>query len=262
MPPRSRVLHIGIVSCACLLAMSLIVMWILRARTTAQVTQCRNNLRIVAQALCNYADMNNDAFPSGTVANSTLPPPERISYLFSTLPFIDNFPAWKYVDRKESWRSTSNAPFLDVEMPFYLCPAGRETMAEGFAVTHFIGCAGVGRDVSMVESASDPRVGSFGYDRVVHRTDITDGLASTFLLIETTSHLGPWAAGGTSTIRPFDPGKVPYFGLAAPFGSFHASGKVNASFADGSVRSLSRSMDAVVLEAMATIAGGEEFPEW
>ena len=108
---------------------------------------------------------------------------------------------------------------------------------------------------------ADPRIGIFGYFRQTLRTEITDGLATTVAVIETTER-GPWTAGGTHTLRGLDPDRKPYLGHDRPFGGNHRGGAM-ALFADGSVRVLRDSIDPKTFESLATIAGGERLaPEW
>jgi prepilin-type processing-associated H-X9-DG protein len=73
--------------------------------------------------------------------------------------------------------------------------------------------------------------------------------------METRSGLGPWARGGPSTVRGFDPADVPLHGDGRPFGG-HSSG-MNVAMADGSVRFLRATVDPAKLAAAITIAGGE-----
>ena len=83
---------------------------------------------------------------------------------------------------------------------------------------------------------------------------IQDGSAYTIALMETQLGLGPWARGGPSTLRGFDPG-VPLQGDHRPFGGH--DGAMNVGMADGSSRSLSYSIKPKILAGFITIAGGE-----
>jgi prepilin-type processing-associated H-X9-DG protein len=124
--------------------------------------------------------------------------------------------------------------------------------------TWYVGVAGVGRDAPALPGGH-PRAGVFGYDRQTRVADITDGVATTVMLAETSSANGPWTTGGPATVRGLDPGRQPYIGRNRQFGGTHRGGVIVA-FADGSVRFLSESIDRKVFEALATIAGGESLP--
>ena len=57
-----------------------------------------------------------------------------------------------------------------------------------------------------------------GYDRLTSLAMIKDGTSNTIALMETRFDLGPWARGGASTLRGFDPADVPLYGDQRPFG--------------------------------------------
>jgi prepilin-type processing-associated H-X9-DG protein len=82
-----------------------------------------------------------------------------------------------------------------------------------------------------------------------------DGLSNSISILESSKNLGPWIAGGPSTVRSLF-GEPPYLGVDAPFGGNHR-GRGNYSFADGSARILTDQIDPAVFRAMLTIQGGE-----
>jgi prepilin-type processing-associated H-X9-DG protein len=96
-----------------------------------------------------------------------------------------------------------------------------------------------------------------GHERLTSMATIKDGSSNTIALMETRSGLGPWARGGTSNVRGFDPGDLPWYGEDRPFGG-HANG-INVAMADGSVRFIRSSVDPQKLAAAITIAGNEPF---
>ena len=64
---------------------------------------------------------------------------------------------------------------------------------------------------------------------------------------------GPWTAGGRATVRGFAADGRP----GGQFTSLH--GRVtNVAFADASVRPLTAAVSPKVLEALATVGGGED----
>src|SRR5438477_540449 len=75
----------------------------------------------------------------------------------------------------------------------------------------------VGRDAA-TRPAGAPGNGFMGYDRATTMAMIKDGAAFTIGLMETRSGLGPWARGGASTLRGFDPADLPLYGDGRPFG--------------------------------------------
>ena len=121
------------------------------------------------------------------------------------------------------------------------------------SVTHYIALAGIGHGAAG-QPAGAKGNGFMGYDRLTSIAMIEDGSSNTIALMETRSNVGPWARGGVSTLRGFDPtialdGDHPLFGG-------HAGG-LNVGMADGSVRFISSSIDPSKLAGAITIAGGE-----
>jgi prepilin-type processing-associated H-X9-DG protein len=114
--------------------------------------------------------------------------------------------------------------------------------------------SGIGHDAAEQPAGAGGN-GFMGYDRLTSVKMITDGTSNTIALMETRVGLGPWARGGASTLRGFDPADLPLHGDNRPFGG-HSYG-MNAAMADGSVRFLSSSIDAKRFAAAITIAGGE-----
>jgi hypothetical protein len=95
--------------------------------------------------------------------------------------------------------------------------------------------------------------------------ELKDGLSQTIMIIETNVDNGVWAAGGFATTRGLDPTHLPYLGTGGQFTSAHKGTApfaptllTNVAFADASARSLSERITPAVLEALATIAGGEK----
>jgi prepilin-type processing-associated H-X9-DG protein len=121
-------------------------------------------------------------------------------------------------------------------------------------VTNYVATAGLGTDAAS-RPAGAPGNGFMGYDRRTTLAMITDGTSNTIALMETRSNLGPWARGGTSTVRAFDPADVPVIGDQRPFGGH--DGGINVAMADGSVRFIPKGIDPKKLAAAITIAGGE-----
>ena len=103
----------------------------------------------------------------------------------------------------------------------------------------------------------DPGAGAFGFRRKIAPADIADGASDTIALMGVERRLGAWGAGGDATVRPLT--KKPYINGPDGFGSGQPDGMF-VGMADGSVRFLSQDIDPAVLEALATIHGGEKRP--
>src|SRR5262249_31725375 len=115
---------------------------------------------------------------------------------------------------------------------------------------------GIGLDAAERPMGADGN-GFMGYDRLTTAKMITDGTSNTVALMETRQGLGPWARGGSSTLRGFDPDAP----LWEAFGG-HPGG-TSTAMADCSVRFLRASTDPNKLAAAITIAGNEQIgPDW
>jgi prepilin-type processing-associated H-X9-DG protein len=129
---------------------------------------------------------------------------------------------------------------------------GRQGWGSDFERTH-----GMYRGVMMtvVSRAAGGQAGRF-----IGAKDITDGASQTILLAEKKDSQG-WNVGGWAGTE-FDVGISPCYGGTDPWGdkvytgSYH-TGRVNVGFADGSVRSLSGTMDRKLWYALITRDGGE-----
>jgi prepilin-type N-terminal cleavage/methylation domain-containing protein/prepilin-type processing-associated H-X9-DG protein len=136
--------------------------------------------------------------------------------------------------------------------------------------TTYVGIAGVGSEAAKLP-LSHANIGVFGYDRQITFADVKDGTSNTLMILESGWKTGSWAQGGFSTVRGFEPKDKAYMGNGCPFSGTHLiesslftrghSVGCNAMMVDGSVRFLNDSISPDVLEALATIAGGEKVPK-
>lgn len=247
------------------------------AREAAKRAQCVNNLKQVALALHNYHS-TYDSFPPGTVGDRTLPPDRRLGWtvtIFSLISqglslIIDLMHGWDLpANLRPQFRCTSTdgdtPPVTTSAMDcggMLQCPAHQVPASSTAPVpADYVGITGLGNDSAGLP-LGHPRAGVFGYDRATSFGDIKDGAFNTMLLAETTTAGGPWTAGGPATIRGLDPNRQPYIGSGRQFGGTHRGG-ANVAFADGSVRFVVDTIDPKVLEALSTVAGGEQgYPGW
>jgi hypothetical protein len=245
-----------------LVSLGLLVPAIAKAREAAVRAQCCNNLRQLALAVHNYSDTNGRLLPCGSVAESPLPREHRFSWLMAIYPYVEQDSLWKRWDFTQSWDSPRNQPLANDRIATFLCDA-RDPMN---GATHYVGLAGLGADAADLP-LGDKRAGVFGYDRKVKLDDIKDGLAYTLMVAETSRDIGRWVCAGSSTLRAIEPEDQPYIAADGPFGRRHhrqgwwgntpSVSRMNAAFADGDVRGLTSRISPRVLEALATIAGGE-----
>lgn len=219
-----------------------------QAREAARRTQSKNNMKMIGLAMHNYADTFR-SFPAGTVQNDDLGVEERLSWMVSILPFIDQAPLYNQIDMKEGHGSATNSPLLSMTIPTYLNPG---LTAEPGA-THYVGIAGITEDGPTAELPSQI-AGVFGYNRKTGFRDITDGTSNTVMVAESSGFTGPWGQGGASTIRAFT--QQPYINGPDDIGGPYRGG-CHMLLSDGSVRFVSENIDPSVVEALSTIQGGE-----
>jgi prepilin-type N-terminal cleavage/methylation domain-containing protein len=233
-----------------------------RVRDAAAYTQCTNNLKNVMLGLHGLADSRGPAatspaeegavspvFPQGCIGPGTIPN-ERLSWMVALLPYIEQGPLFKQFDVAKGY--ADNLPSAKALVPAFWCPSGKEAGKE--AITYYIAMAGVGHTAATRPEGAVGN-GFMGYDRATSMAMIRDGASNTIALMESHSAFGPWARGGSSTLRGFDPADLPLHGEGRPFGG-HAN-KLHAAMVDGSVRVLSPIIDPQRLAAAITIAGGE-----
>ncbi len=224
-----------------------------QAREAARRTQDRNNLKQIGLAMHNFHDAYHN-FPVGTVDAPDLKPDKRLSWMASILPFIEQVETSNMLDKKKAWDDAANQAARQRQIEPFLNPSvGQPTDPVGNGLSHYAGMAGVGEDAPTLPK-TDKRAGIFGYDRKVSVRDIRDGTSNTIAVVNVDQRLGPWAAGGSPTIRALT--KEPYIHGPDGIGGKHPGG-ANVLMADGSVRFISQNVDPTIMRALVTMNGGE-----
>jgi hypothetical protein len=233
-------------------------------RANGQRVECENNLRQIALAVNVYADHSGHKFPSAVLPLTGPPPEDRLSWLAGILPYLeerpDRTPRWKPLasglDLDRTWNDPANLPVVRTNVPRFLCPGHpRYDPLRNPGLTHYVGITGLGDDAATLP-AEDPRAGFFGYDRVIRQEDIKAGSTNTLMTTETTLDNGPWAAGGSPTVRGVDPDLTVYIGPGRPFGGCHRDGRhdvLTAGYVDGSVRFVTSAIDPLIFRNSARI---------
>jgi prepilin-type processing-associated H-X9-DG protein len=236
---------------------------VVHLRQAAAMTQCTNNVKLLALGVRNYNDSNR-MFPLAVVKFTVgpgkqertvdLPIEQCASWLFEIHPYVEARmdPRFK-IDINKPWDAEENRYVADNE---YLIAQCRGNSAADKTKSSYIGILGLGHDAGWLPLNEKSR-GVFGFRDHVRLSDIHDGDANTIAIAETACENGRWIAGGFPTARGLDPQGSPYLGQRGQFGSFHLN-KTNVGFADGSVRPLKDTLSPSVFEALATIAGGEK----
>jgi hypothetical protein len=236
-----------------------------KVRAAAAMSTCHNNAKQIALAAINY-EMMYGTLPAGTMPNPDLPPDRRLSWFMAIYPYVESSRLYTDTDKTLARDTDRNKPTTHIRIPIFVCPL---TPDWDTINTSYVGVAGLGTFAPTVPG-SDPLAGVFGYDRGTKLKDITDGPAQTLMILESTFG-GPWARGGPGTVWGLEPAR-PHLGQGRRFGSLHSWQddflgpslvRTYAAMADGSVRVLKEDVSAEVLEALATIHGGETLPpDW
>lgn len=192
--------------------------------------------------------------PEGAAGGKLMPPETRLGWLAEMLPYFDHTEWHRQLQFSYPWNGPQNRKITRQPLGAAINPGlGPSRTEAGFPVTHYVGVSGVGEDAGMLPP-DDPRAGLFGYGRTTSPAKIPDGASNTIAILGVSDALGPWAAGGRSSVRSLT--KRPYVNGPDGFGSGRPDGML-AGMADGSVRFISKEVDPRVLEQLATAAGGE-----
>ncbi len=228
-----------------------------QARSAARRTQSKNNLKQIALALHNYAEIYDGDLPIGTYPNEKLKPEERLSWQAAILPYMEQSYLHQSINFDEAWSDESNRIAAGTRLPVYMNP-GHTAASVGAAETHYVGIAGLGTDAPTLPADSN-RAGVFAFDRKTNFRDITDGTSNTMMISEASGQFGSWIAGGNATMRSLT--QKPYIngpdGIGGPF-----TGGCQIGLADGSVRFVSENIDPVVFEHLSTMADGNVIGEF
>jgi prepilin-type N-terminal cleavage/methylation domain-containing protein len=236
-----------------------------RVSEPANRMACQNNLKQLMLGLHNFESADRPpAYPSSdqpvAAAGQGFPPgclgpgatpEERLSWMVALLPYVEQDNLYRQFDVDRGY--ADNLPPAQTRVRTFLCRDARGATT-GDPVTHYVAMAGVGPDAAG-RPAGAAGNGFMGYDRPTSLATIKDGTSYTIALMETRSGLGPWARGGPSNLRGFDPADLPLHGDERPFGGHKGGWQVG--MADGSVRFLRAPIEPAKLAAAITIAGGD-----
>jgi len=199
-------------------------------RAASQVSSA-NNLKQMALAMHNYHSTYN-AFPPAAIGDKDGKP--LLSWRVAILPFVEQDNLYKQFRLDEPWDSEHNKKLIAQMPPLYATPEpdGKEPKTKP-TTTHYRVFHGPG---AAFEGTKGTTIASF-----------TDGTSLTILIVEATDAV-TWTKPEE---LPFDPKKdLPKLGLKD-------AEKFNVAIADGSVRSLKKTIDKVTLKALITRNGGE-----
>lgn len=226
------------------------------AKTAAARTEDRNNFKQIGLAAHNYESAYARFPPRGYEDDrKTLPPEKQVGWLFDILPFIEQNNLYNEIQNKLPWDDPANKKAGSTVISAYLNSESPMELVNGYAPSHIVGIAGVGAN-GPNEPLTSKTAGIFAYSRKTMFRSAGDGTSNTIMAAQAYKNFGPWIANNNATIRPFT--QKPY--LNGPDGIGGPGGNTTVLMVDGSVRTLSNNTDPSIIEAMATMNGGEPNP--
>jgi len=203
---------------------------------------CRTHLKLLGLALHSYHDVHG-CFPPAVLTDETGRPMH--SWRVLMLPYFEQGGLYAQYRLDEPWNGPNNRKLHDTTLSDLLCV---QYAGDPEAVTTYVAVIGPNTAWRVNESIS--------------LDDITDGPSSTILVVEVADSDFPWIEPRDLHVLQMAPGINPEEGQG--ISSHHRDGGVNVLFADGTVRTLPNDTPPEKIEAMLTIAGGEqvELDDW
>jgi prepilin-type N-terminal cleavage/methylation domain-containing protein len=258
---------------------SLLLPAVQMAREAARRTQCRNNLKQLGLAFHNHHEQFG-YFP--TAGWDWWEPPtyrdghpevgeeQRASWGFQVLPYLEAQNVWQGgagptdTDRIIVAVGTTN--------PVFFCPTRRSPMTLTFGDIEYLGGMTMTRALCDYAGSNLENTGVVRRYKPTRIAEVTDGSSNTLLVGEKRLNrriLGQWqeddnegytAGWDEDTMRRTDlPPAVDHQGDGdgdERFGAAHADG-FQAAFADGSVRTISYSIDGTVFSHLGNMSDGQ-----
>jgi prepilin-type processing-associated H-X9-DG protein len=205
-----------------------------RAGESARRARCAGNLGQIGMALLNYHAAFG-CFPPAYVADTRGRPMH--SWRVLILPFLHQQQLHGLYNFNEPWDGPNNRRLIGMMPRSFACPSHRD---EGTTCTSYVVVTGPG---TAFPGAGTAAIG-----------DITDGLANSILVVESSSLDIPWTAP-----RDLEMSRMSFRinDRSAPGPSSWHPGGANVVFGDVSVRFLKSTLQPNVLKAMFTISGYE-----
>ncbi|MFO0806382.1 MAG: sigma-70 family RNA polymerase sigma factor [Gemmataceae bacterium] len=200
-----------------------------KVRGAAGRSQSSNNLKQIAIALHNYADVNG-AFPPAAVCDKKGKP--MLSWRVLILPYIEQDALYKKFKLDEPWDSPNNKPLSEIAVKVFSDPNSKTAKANE---THYRAFVGNGA--------------AFDWIKGRKITDFQDGTSNT-ILVATAKDPVIWSKPDE---LEFDPEKSDMTKMLG----FYSGDTALAMFADGSVRAFPKTITKKSLHALITASGGE-----
>jgi hypothetical protein len=191
---------------------------------------CRNNIRNVILALVQYESAHGELPPAYTVDAEGKP---LHSWRTLILPFLDQHSLYEKIDLTKPWDDPANQAARDASVELYQCPSA------GCPPTHTVYFAMVGPDRCL--RPGEPR----------KLAEITDDHGLTLMIAEGDT------ADAVHWMSPVDAAEPTLLNLKQARRLAHPGG-VNAATLDGRVLFVGDDTDPARLDALISIAGGDD----
>jgi prepilin-type processing-associated H-X9-DG protein len=215
-------------------AVGLLLPAVQKVREAAGRTQSQNNLKQLNLAIINYADTYNGLPPAAICDKKGKP---ILSWRVAILPYIEQDNLYKQFHLDEPWDSEHNIK-LARAIPRTYVRAIDKIEGDTVPKTHYLAFVGNGAAWELKGGLKYP-------------ASIPDGTSNTIWLAESEEGV-PWSKPEDFE---YDPKKMPKIGFGWSGGNY-----TNVGFADGSVRTLSRSLAERTWHLLIQRADGQPLP--
>ncbi len=245
------------------------------AREAARRSQCTHNLMQLGLAV-HHHEFNMERLPSGVI-NPDGPirseaVGQHVSWIVQVLPYLEERVAYGQFDLQAGAYAPVNLAVREHDISVLKCPSDPSAYSQRMSISTYAGCHH--SEETPIEADNN---GLLFLNSRIGFGDILDGSTYTILLgekliegedlgwvsgtrstLRNTSELHAWSDELTAGASPEeeDPSALPASLRVGGFGSYHPGG-ANFTFADGSVRFLSRNVDPVTFGYYGNRADGQ-----
>lgn len=241
------------------------------ARETARRNTCVSRLTQLTLAVHEY-ETQHETLPPGVI-NPTgpirnVPEGMHVSWIVQVLPYLGENVLFSRFDHEAGVYAEVNEPVRQARLTVLRCPSDPTLRREPESLDVWGHSNYVGSHHDVEAPIDADNHGLLFLNSRVRYEDVSDGIAHTMLLGEAVLNhdsLG-WASGTRATLRnggsiqlaPLDPPSASETAdlFVGGFGSYHAGGVVNVSYAEGAVRPLDTNVDPRVLRQLTHRADG------
>ncbi|MGL4419716.1 MAG: DUF1559 domain-containing protein [Gemmataceae bacterium] len=202
-----------------------------KVRQAAARNQNQNNMKMLGLGMHNFNDTMN-GMPGPFAVDEKGQVKQGLSFRVSLLPYIEQDATYRQFDLNQPWNNARNTTAANTIIKQYNFPGDPPSTQTPYRIFHGGG--------AMFETDG----------KMVKITSITDGTSNTIMMIE-----------ATDTVNWAEPKELPYSATTPlpPLGHKGAP-TYSALFADGSVRTIQKTLSEATLRLLITKADGMVIP--